>query len=119
MVISEFNHNNGFIGQMVTINDVLLGTTAREQFATPVRSALEEVITKEYMIDHQNSLHQSFALTSCDLARCYDISIYIAAALVLIIIGIPHHRIKSMFKVIQQMIHRIKIVFRVSDITYG
>ena len=47
MVISEFNHNNGFIGQRATINDVLLGTTAREQFATPVRSALEEVITKE------------------------------------------------------------------------
>ena len=71
------------------------------------------------MIDHQQFLRQCFALTSCDLAGCYDRIIHTAAALALLRIGIPHNRIKSMFGAIQKMIHRIKTVYGVSDTFYG
>ena len=87
--------------------------------ARPGRSALEEVITKRCVIDHQQSIRQCFALTSCDLAGCYDRIVHSAAALALLRIGIPHNRIKSMFSSIQKMIHRIKTIYGVSEITYG
>ena len=92
---------------------------ADEQFARPNRSAIEDVITKRCTIDHQQSIIQCFAITSVDLTSCYDRIIHIAAALALLRIGISHSRIKSMFKAIQQMIHRIRTVYGDSDITYG
>ena len=116
---TEFNNNNGFIGRKATDNGIRLKSIAEEQFARPGRSALEEVVTKRCVIDHQQSLRQCFALTSCDLAGCYDRIVHTAAALALLRIGIPHSRIKSMFSTIQKMSHRIKTVYGESEITYG
>ena len=42
-----------------------------------------------------------------------------AATLALSRIGISHSRIKSMFWVIQKMVHMIKTVYDVSDVKYG
>ena len=50
---TEFNNNNGFIGRKATDNGIRLKSIAEEQFARPGRSALEEVVTKICVIDHQ------------------------------------------------------------------
>ena len=116
---TEFNNNNGFIGRDATEKGIKMGTVAEEQFARPGRSAIQEIIGKRCTIDHQQYVRESFALTSCDLAGCYDRIIHTAAYLVLLRIGVSHSRIKSMFGAIQKMIHRIRTVYGVSDVTYG
>ena len=70
-------------------------------------------------MDHQQSIRQCFAITSVDLTSCYDRIVHTAAALALLRIGISHSRVKSMFKVIQQMVHRIRTVHGNSEVTYG
>ena len=60
-----------------------------------------------------------FALTSCDLAGCYDRIIHTAAALAMLNVGISHQRVKTMFNAIQKMIHRIRTVYGDSTMTYG
>ena len=60
-----------------------------------------------------------FALTSCDLAGCYDRIIHMAAALVMLNVEISHNRVKTMFNTIQKMIHRIRTVYGDSEISYG
>ena len=116
---TEFNHNNGYIGRDISKKSLAKNAIADEQFARPGRSALQEIIVKRCTIDHQQSQRQSFAITSCDLAGCYDRIIHTAAALAMLRIGIPHKRIKTIFYSIQKMIHRIRTVYGDSDITYG
>ena len=116
---TEFNHNNGFVGRDITAKSISKNALADEQFAQPGRSALQEIIVKRCTIDHQQSQRQSFAITSCDLAGCYDRIIHTAAALAMLRIGVSHKRIKSMFQTIQKMIHRIRTVYGDSKITYG
>ena len=70
---------------------------AYEQFARPNRSSIEDIITKRCTLDHQHSMRQSFSITSCDLASCYDRIIHTAAALTLHRIGIYHNRITTIF----------------------
>ena len=94
---------------MATNNGMKLDTIAKEQFVRPGRC----------VIDHQQSIRQCFALTSCDLVGCYDRIVHTVAALALLMIGVPHNRIKSMFGAIQKMVHRIKIIYGESDISYG
>ena len=65
---TEFNNNDMYIGRQATKNSIRLQSIAEEQFTRPDRSALEEVVTKRCVIDHQQSLRQCFALTSYDLA---------------------------------------------------
>ena len=75
--------------------------------------------TKICVIDHQQSITQCFALTSCDLAGYYDRISHTAAALDLLRIGVPHNRIKSMFSSIQKMTHIIKTSYGESELSYG
>ena len=96
-----------------------LGVGAEEQFAGKNRSALQEIIAKRYIIDHQQSQRMCFALTSCDLAGCYDRIIHTAAALAMLNVGISHNRFKTMLNAIQKMIHRIRTVYGDSKISYG
>ena len=99
---TEFNHNNGFVGRDITAKSISKNALADEQFSQPGRSALQEIIVKRCTIDHQQSQRQSFAITSCDLAGCYDRIIHTAAALAMLRIGVSHKRIKSMFQTIQK-----------------
>ena len=71
------------------------------------------------MVDHIRFKQGNVALTSSDLASCYDRIIHTAAALALLRVGIPHKRIKSMFSSIQRMVHQIRTMYGDSDITYG
>ena len=92
------------IGRTAVCNSIELGEIADEQFARKERSAVEEIIAKRCVIDHQQAQRQSFALTSCDLAGCYDRIIHTAAALAPLRIGVSHTRIQSMFESLQKMI---------------
>ena len=98
---TEFNNNNGFIGRMASNNGLKLNTIAGEQFARPGRSALEEVIAKRCVIDHQQSTRQCFALTSCDLAGCYDRIVHMAAYLALRQLGVPKVMVISLLQTVQ------------------
>ena len=102
-----------------TQNSTLLHKTAPEQFATKGSAAIDQTIYKRCLIDHHQSKRLSFALTSSDLAGCYDRIIHSAAAMALLRVGIPHNKINSMFASIQKMIHKIRTAFGDSDITYG
>ena len=55
---TEFNDNDGYIGRMATTNGIRLRTITEEQFARSGRTALEEIVTKRSVIDHQQSKRQ-------------------------------------------------------------
>ena len=116
---TEFNHNNKLLGRECSKNSLKLDSLATEQFSRPGRSAIDQCISKRCTIDHHQSRRLCFAMTSCDLAGCYDRIVHNAAALALLRIGVSHKRIASMFSTIQRMTHRIRTAFGDSNITYG
>ena len=116
---TEFNHANKCIGYTTTSNAIKLNSFATEQFSRPGRSAIDQCISKRCAIDHHQSTRQCFALTSCDLAGCYDRIVHTAAALALLRIGLSKPRIFSMFETIQRMTHKIRTAFGDSEGSYG
>ena len=91
----------------------------QEQFTTRGKAAIDQVISKRSLIDHNHLTRSRFTLTSSDLAGCYDRILYTSTALTLLHIGIPHSRICSMFDSIQRMIHRIGTTYMDYKISYG
>ena len=116
---TEYNQNNKMLGENTTDNGLSLQTIATEQFAKPGSSSIDQMVAKRNIIDHHQYTRQCFALTSSDLAGCYDRIVHTAAALALLRICIPPSKIHSMFDTIQRMIHKIRTAFGDSDITYG
>ena len=99
---TEFNQNNKRMGKDAAQNSTLLHKTAPEQFATKGSAAIDQTICKRCLIDHHQSKRLSFALTSSDLAGCYDRIIHSAAAMALLRVGIPHNKINSTFASIKK-----------------
>ena len=116
---TQFNHMNKEIGYTTMRNAIKLDSLATEQFSRPGRSAIDQCASKRFTIDHHQSRRLSFAMTSCDLAGCYDRIVHNAAALALLRIGVSHAKIECMFDSIQRMSHRIRTAFGDSDVTYG
>ena len=116
---TQFNHMNKNIGYCTMRNAIALDSLATEQFSRPGRSAIDQCASKRFTIDHHQSRRLSFAMTSCDLAGCYDRIVHNAAALALLRVGISHAKIECMFGSIQRMTHRIRTAFGDSDVTYG
>ena len=116
---SEFNQNNKRMGRDAINNARQLNKIAPEQFAKKGTASIDQTICKRCMIDHHKSKRLCFALTSSDLAGCYDRILHSAAALALLRVGISHNRIKSMFASIQKMIHKIRTAFGDSEISFG
>ena len=108
---NEFNSNNKFTGKQTKANGLFLGTITSEQFARLGQSAIEEDITKRCTIDHQQSQLQCFVITSYNLAGCYDTIVHNAVTLALLHSGVSHSRIKSIYVIIQNFIHRIPTAF--------
>jgi hypothetical protein len=116
---TEFNQLNKAVGYEATKHALILNTFATEQFSRPGRSAIDQCISKRCAIDHHRSRRLCFAMTSCDLAGCYDRIVHTAAALALLRIGIPHAKVETMFKTIQRMVHKIRTAFGDSEGEYG
>ena len=116
---TRFNHMNKRIGYSAMNNAIKLDSLAVEQFSRPGRSAIGQCISKRCTIDHHASRRLTFAMTSCDLAGCYDRIVHTAAALALLRIGVPHAKIECMFSTIQRMVHRVRTAFGDSEGTYG
>ena len=116
---TEFNQNNKRMGRDAANNSRLLNKTAPEQFSTKGTASIDQKICKRCLIDHHHSKRLSFALTSSDLAGCYDRILHTVATMALLRVGILHNKIKSMFNSIQRMIHKIRKAFGDSDITCG
>ena len=116
---TEFNQQNKELGYTTTQHALLLDSFATEQFSRPGRSAIDQCISKRCAIDHHRSRRLCFAMTSCDLAGCYDRIVHTAAALALLRIGISHSKIETMFNSIQKMVHKIRTAFGDSETTYG
>ena len=95
---TQFNHMNKDIGYTTMRNAIKLDSLATEQFSRPGRSAIDQCASKRFTIDHHQSRQLSFAMTSCDLAGCYDRIVHNAAALALLLrIGVSHAKIECMF----------------------
>ena len=92
---TEFNNINGHTGRQIIHNSTKLGVTADEHFTGENKSALQEIIAKRCVIDHQPSQRRCFDLTSCDLAGCYDRIVHTAAALAMLNTGISKSRINQ------------------------
>ena len=114
-----FNHMNKHIGYAAMKHAIALDMLAVEQFSRPGRSAIAQCISKRCTIDHHASRRLTFAMTSCDLAGCYNRIVYTAAALALLCICVPHAKIECMFSTIQRMVHRVRTAFGDSEGTYG
>jgi len=82
---TEFNQNNKRIGRDGMNNATKLGKIAKEQYAVKHTSAIDQVVSKQYAIDHHQSKRRCFALESSDLEGCYDIIVHTAAAMALLL----------------------------------
>ena len=116
---SEFNHSNSSFGRESMMAALHLKKLATEQFCRPGRSAMDSSVMQRCTLDHFQYRRQCFALTSCDLANCYDRIVHTAAALALLRLGVSHTKICSMFHSIQKIIHRVRTAFGDSEQTYG
>ena len=86
---SECNQNNKRIGKYTIDNAFWLKKISQEQFTTRGKAAVDQIINKRYLLDHNHSTHSSFSLTSSDLVGCYDRIVHTATALTLLYVGIP------------------------------
>ena len=80
------------MGKDAAINARFLNRIALEQFATKGSSSIDQTICKRCLIDHHNSKRLSFAITSADLAGCYDRILHSSAAMALLRVGISHKK---------------------------
>ena len=80
---------------------------------------MDSSVLQRCTLDHFRYQRQCFALTSCDLANCYDRIVHTAAALARLRVGDSHSKICSMFNSIQKMIHKVRTAFGDSKQTYG
>ena len=116
---TEFNHINNILGRDSMFAAIDSNNLADEQFCRPGRCSIDQTILKRCTFDHLRYNRKCFALTSCDLAGCYDRIIHTAAALALRRVGIPASRINSMFHSIQHMVHKVRTAFGDSADSYG
>ena len=116
---TEFNQCNKRIGRDAMNHALKQKKIAKEQFAIKNSAAPEQIVSKRAVLDHSQYMRIIILLASADLEACYDRIILTADALALLRIGISHERIKTMFRSIQLMIHRIRTLFGDSDITWG
>lgn len=116
---TEFNHINNILGRDSMFAAIDSNNVANEQFCRPGRCSIDQTILKRCTFDHLHYNRKCFALTSCDLAGCYDRIIHTAASLALQRVGIPAPRIHSMFHSIQHMVHKVRTAFGDSTDTYG
>ena len=82
---TEFNNLNKSLGYLVTNTALQLDCYATEQFSRPGRAAIDQCISKRCAIDHHRSRRMCFAMTSCDLAGCYDRIVHTAAVLAIVL----------------------------------
>ena len=61
------------------------GKQQKKQYAVKHTSAIDQVVSKQYAIDHHQSKRRCFALESSDLEGCYDIIVHTAAAMALLL----------------------------------
>ena len=61
------------------------GKQQKKQYAVKHTSAIDQVVSKRYVIDHHQSKRRCFALESSDLEGCYDIIVHTAAAMALLL----------------------------------
>ena len=109
---TEFNQCNKRIGRDAMNHALKQKKIAKEQFAIKNSAAPEQIVSKRSVLDHSQYMRIIILLASADLEACYDRIILTAASLELLRIGISHERIKTMFRSIQLMIHRIRTIWR-------
>ena len=80
------------MGRDAAINARFLNKIAPKKFATKGSASIYQTICKRCLIDHHHSKIFSFALTSSDLAGCYDRILHSAAAMALLRVGISHKK---------------------------
>ena len=96
---------------MILKKALLFDIRKQRTISRPGRAAIDQCISKRCALDHHRYRRLCFAMTSCDLAGCYDRIVHTAAALAMLRIGIPHARIETMFDSMQIMVHRIRTAF--------
>ena len=92
---------------------------ATEQYSRPGRNSLDHALNRRLVMDHRQYQRKPYAIGMSDLKGCYDRIIHNAAALALLRIGVSHKKIHSMFRSIQNMIHKVRTVFGDSEGTIG
>ena len=98
---------------MILKKALLFDIRKQRTISRPGRAAIDQCISKRCALDHHRYRRLCFAMTSCDLAGCYDRIVHTAAALAMLRIGIPHARIETMFDSIRRMVHRIRTAFKI------
>ena len=116
---ADFNHENKRLGRNAMRMAISQGLIAKEQFSRPGRSAQDNALAKRLVFDYYRLKKKPFAMCACDLKACYDRVVHNAASLALQRVGIPLNDIKCMFGTIQQLVHRIRTAFGLSNSTYG
>jgi hypothetical protein len=119
LIDSEANMNYKHLGRRAMSAAILQNQIATEQYSRPKRKAIDHAINRRLVMDHQLYLRQPYAMTSCDLKSCYDRINHSSASLALQRIGITPHEIHAMFQTIQQMVHKVRTAFGVSELSYG
>ena len=115
---SDFNFENKRLGRDAMKLALDKGMITDEQYSRPGRSSQDNVLNKRLMFDYLRLRRQPFGVCACDLKSCYDRIVHNEATLALRRAGVRQSDIASMFRVIQQMIHKVQTIFGDSENTY-
>ena len=116
---ADFNHENKRLGRDAMRLALEQDMISDEQFSRPGQSAQDNALSKRLVFDFFRIQKQPFGMCACDLKSCYDRVVHTAASLALQRVGIPLSRIQCMFSTIQNLVHRIRTAFGLSEGSFG
>jgi hypothetical protein len=98
---ADYNHNNGHLARSMMHHAVDNHLLAKEQYSTPGKKCIDQVLNRVLLFDITRYQKSTLAITSCDLASCYDRICHTPATLAMASLGIPIEPIQSMFSTFQ------------------
>jgi hypothetical protein len=98
---ADYNHNNGHLARSMMHHAVDHHLLAHEQYSIPGKKCIDQVLNRVLLFDITRYQKSTLAITSCDLASCYDRICHTPATLAMASLGLPLEPIQSMFSTFQ------------------
>ena len=117
---ADYNYMNKFIGKAVMATAEANQTLADEQYGSRSgRKAIDQAINKRLYFDILRQQRLNGAICSNDAASCYDRIVHSVAILAMRSQGITKEAMVAMFSTLQQMEHRVRTAYGVSEQSYN
>ena len=120
LIKADHNMNNKLLGRQTMAHGEVHHALAPEQHGSRKRlSAIQASVNNRLMYDLMRQHRHGSILCSNDTKSCYYRIVHLVLSISLQRLGVPHGPIQSMLRTIQNMHHRIKSAYGVSNNSYS